>query len=82
MPVIARFYGIIIRMYFREHGVPHFHALYGEHVGVFAIQTLEKIEGSLPQRADRLVREWATQHQSELQKMWDSHKFKQLPGLD
>ena len=82
MPVIARFYGIIIRMYFREHGVPHFHALYGEHVGVFAIQTLEKIEGELPQRADRLVREWATQHQSELQEMWDSRKFRPLPGLD
>ncbi len=28
MPVIARFYGIIIRMYFiqNEHGVAHFHA--------------------------------------------------------
>lgn len=28
MPVITRFYGIVIRMYFREHGVPHFHAVY------------------------------------------------------
>jgi len=27
MPLIARFYGILIKMYFREHGVPHFHAL-------------------------------------------------------
>jgi Domain of unknown function (DUF4160) len=66
MLVIARFYGIVIRMYFREHGVPHLHALYGEHVGVFAIQTLEKIEGSLPQRAERLVRDWAAQHQAGL----------------
>ncbi len=32
MPVIIRFYGIIIKMHFSrsEHGVPHFHALYGE----------------------------------------------------
>ena len=32
MPVIARFYGIIIKMYFSqsEHGIPHFHAVYGE----------------------------------------------------
>jgi hypothetical protein len=37
MPVIARFYGIIIKMYFREHGVPHFHALYGEFNGVYDI---------------------------------------------
>ena len=30
MPVIARFYGVIIKMYFSqsEHGVPHFHAVY------------------------------------------------------
>jgi len=27
MPVIARFYGIAVKMYFREHGVPHFHAV-------------------------------------------------------
>jgi hypothetical protein len=82
MPVIARFYGIVIRMYFREHGVPHFHALYGEHVAVFAIETLEMIEGDLPQRAERLVREWAAQHQSELQNMWKSQKFTELPGLE
>ncbi len=30
MPIIARCYGILIKMYFREHGVPHFHAIYGE----------------------------------------------------
>ena len=27
MPVVSRFYGISIKMYFREHGVPHFHAI-------------------------------------------------------
>jgi hypothetical protein len=40
MPVITRFYGIVIRMYFREHGVPHFHAVYGDAVGVFEIASL------------------------------------------
>lgn len=48
MPVIARFYGIVIKMYFREHGVPHFHAIYGEYNGVLEIETLEMIEGDLP----------------------------------
>ena len=43
MPVIARFYGILIKMYFREHGVPHFHTLYGEYNAVFDVQTLEAI---------------------------------------
>ncbi len=52
MPVIARFYGIIIKMYFSqsEHGVPHFHAVYGEYNGVFDVRTLTMIEGDLPQR--------------------------------
>ena len=52
MPVIARFYGILIKMYFiqSEHGVPHFHAIYGEYNAVFAIDTVEMIEGDLPVR--------------------------------
>ena len=84
MPVIARFYGIIIKMYFSqsEHGVPHFHAVYGEFNGVFSIETLEMIEGDLPVRSQRLVNEWATQYQRELLQMWQSNEFKQLPGLE
>ena len=84
MPVIARFYGLIIKMYFsqREHGIPHFHALYAERNGVFDIQTLEMIEGDLPIRSQKLVREWAAQYQHELLHMWESNEFKQLPGLE
>lgn len=37
MPEISRFYGIVIRMFFKpkEHNPAHIHALYGEHVGIF-----------------------------------------------
>lgn len=31
MPEISRFLGIVIGMFYKEHGVPHFHAVYGEH---------------------------------------------------
>ena len=50
MPVIAKFYGILIKMYFSqaEHGVAHFHAIHGEFNAVFAIETLEMLEGDLP----------------------------------
>ena len=82
MPVIARFYGILIKMYFREHGVPHFHAVYAEYNGVFDMNTLEMIEGDLPPRAQRLVRDWAELYKDELQKMWETQDFKKLPGLD
>ena len=84
MPVIARFYGILIKMYFSqsEHGLPHFHAIYGEFNAVFVIDTLEMLEGDLPIRAQRLIKEWAAQHQRELRDMWDQQEFRQLPGLE
>ena len=84
MPVVARFYGIIIKMYFsqREHGIPHFHAIYGEYNGVVDIRSLELIEGDLPIRAQKLVREWATLYKQELLQMWNSNEFKRLPGLE
>lgn len=84
MPVIARFYGILIKMYFSqsEHGAPHFHALYGEHNGVFDAKTLEMLEGDLPARAQRLIRQWSAQYQNELLEMWNTNQFMQLPGLE
>ncbi len=84
MPVIARFYGILIKMYFSqsEHGVPHFHAVYGDFNGVFSIETLDMMEGDLPSRSQKFVKEWAAQYQSELLRMWQNNEFKQLPGLE
>lgn len=82
MPVIARFYGILIKMYFREHGVAHFHAIYGEFNGVFEVSSLNMIEGDLPARARRLVRDWAEQYKDELQRMWETQDYKKLPGLE
>ncbi|GAB7496955.1 DUF4160 domain-containing protein [Bilophila wadsworthia] len=58
MPVIARFYGIIIKMYFLagEHNPPHFHAtIYGEYVGVIGLNKLDMIDGDLPRKALSLV---------------------------
>ena len=61
---------------------PHFHALYGEHNGVFDVKTLEMLEGDLPMRAQRLVREWSAQYQNELLEMWNTNQFSRLPGLE
>ena len=79
MPVIARFYGIIIKMYFLagEHNPPHFHAIYGE----YRRHRLDMIEGDLPRKALFLVQEWAGEHREALQKMWDTQEFIQLPPL-
>ena len=84
MPVIARFYGVIIKMYFSqsEHGIPHFHAIYGEFNAVFAIETLDILEGNLPVRAQRLVKEWAALYGQELRDIWNRQEFRCLPGLE
>lgn len=71
MPRISSFYGITIAMYYREHGVPHFHARYGECEVSISIETLEPIAGRLPSRALRLVRQWADLHREELHLNWE-----------
>jgi len=84
MPVLSRFYGIIIRMYFlqKEHNPPHIHAIYGEDVAAITIGDGTVLEGALPKKALELVREWITVNRSELLKMWESQEFKQLPPLE
>jgi hypothetical protein len=62
--------------------VPHFHAIYGEFNAVFAIDTLEMLEGDLPARAHTLVSEWAAQYKQELSEMWSRQEFRHLPGLE
>lgn len=64
------------------HPPPHFHAVYGEYVALFDINTLEVIEGDLPQRARKLVEEWATNYQAELKTIWETQEFKKLPPLE
>ena len=84
MPEIARFYGIVIKMFFKpkEHEPSHIHALYGEYMGEFNVQTMEMIQGDLPRKAQTLVCEWLCMHQAELQQMWDEQKVQKLPPLE
>ena len=83
MPEIARFYGIVIKMYFKpkEHEPSHIHALYGEYMGEFNIRTLEMVQGDLPAKAQEIVMEWLQLHQQELQSMWDTQSIRKLPPL-
>ena len=48
MPEISRFFGIVIAMYYKDHGPPHFHAKYSGQTSVFSLQELKLIEGQLP----------------------------------
>ena len=83
VPEICRFYGIVIKMFFKpkEHEPSHIHALYGEHIGIFDLRTMKMTEGDLPRRAQELVEEWLRINQDKLQAMWDSQKLEKLPPL-
>lgn len=69
MPEIARFYGIVIKVFFGDHPPPHFHAIYGEYNALVDVESLEIIEGDLPSRAQKLVLEWAMLYQQDLLQM-------------
>ena len=71
MPTISTFYGIVILMFFDDHNPPHFHVRYGNSQAIIAILEMRIIKGKLPARAERMVLEWAEQHQSELMENWD-----------
>ena len=70
MPRISQFFGVVIYMYYNDHLPPHFHAEYGEHEAVYAIDTLDILRGSLPRRAHAMVVEWAIAHRAELRANW------------
>jgi hypothetical protein len=87
MPELSRFYGIIIYMFAKDHNPPHFHAKYGEYIGIIDIKTGELMEGELPRRALRLVQDWAELHRIELMANWeaaqsDSPEFKRIEPLN
>ena len=50
MPELSRFLGIVIAMYYRDHGPAHFHAIYGEFEITVEIES-GRINGDFPKRA-------------------------------
>lgn len=84
MPIISKFYGITIKMYFmqKEHNPPHIHAFYGEYVSVIDVNTLEEIEGNLPKKALKIVREWIEINKNEILEIWKTQKFRKIKPIE
>ena len=73
MPVISRFYGIVVFMNYREHEPPHFHVLYqDQEISVEILTGI--IEGKMSKRALRMVFEWSELHYNELLDNWERVK--------
>ncbi len=71
MPIVSKFFGIVIAFYWNDHTPPHFHAKYGGEEAVIDIRTGEIIKGSLSRRVLSLVEEWRQLHVDELTQDWN-----------
>lgn len=74
VPIIAVFFGIVIRMFYKEHEPAHFHA---EHQGQQAKFDFDgkMLAGSIQSKtAVRLIRQWAALHGPELVANWANMK--------
>ena len=72
MPTISLFFGIIIRMYWRDndrHKLPHMHAYYNEYEAVFTLDG-EILSGNFPAKQVALVKAWALLHEEDLKANW------------
>jgi hypothetical protein len=82
MPEISRFLGIVIAMYYREHGPAHFHAIYGDFEVTVEIET-GLVNGEFPKRAQSHVLEWLELHRPELLQRWAlARDSRPLPRID
>lgn len=74
MPTISMFYGILIKMFFvdiEKHHIPHIHAEYQGHTGVYSIPEGELLGGSLPNQKQKLVIAWIEIHKDDLIADWE-----------
>ena len=85
MPVLSRFYGIIIRMYFlpKEHNPPHVHVIYQDETFSITIRDLMIIDGeeNPSSRTLSMVKEWITLHRNELLDMWETQELHSIKPL-
>ena len=85
MPEISRFLGIVIAMYYREHGPPHFYAIYGGFEVTVEIDSA-RVNGNFPTRAQSHVLEWLELHRAELLETWllarDSRPLPKIEPLE
>lgn len=69
MPELSRFLGIVVAVYYRDHGPAHFHAIYGGFEVTVEVES-GKVNGQFPKRALAHVQEWRELHRHELLEAW------------
>jgi len=71
MPIIATFFGIIVRMFYDDHNPPHIHIEYQGNKALIDFQG-NILRGNLGSKAAlRLIRDWIDLHEVELIENWN-----------
>jgi hypothetical protein len=70
VPTIAEFLGLRVTIFYRDHPPMHVHVTYQSHQARFLIETGELIDGSMPQRQRRLVKQWIVANCEALTDNW------------
>ncbi len=85
MPVISRFFGIVVYMHWREHAPPHFHVKYQDQEINVEIET-GRVAGQMGPKAVALVQEWRETHKAELLADWklaeQKRSLERIPPLE
>jgi hypothetical protein len=74
VPIIAVFFGIVIRMFYKEHEPAHFHAEHQSQNGKFDFGGKMLVGNIRSKTALRLIRDWALLHRAELETNWSNMK--------
>lgn len=86
MPVIAIFFGIVIRMYYKEHEPRHFHADHQAQHGKFDFDGNQVVGNITSRNALDLIRQWAQLNRAALDANWSKIKSGQpldrIPPLE
>lgn len=84
MPVISRFYGMIVKMYFRqkEHNPPHIHVIDGEKAGTFNLCDGEMSEGDIHSKEQEMIKRYVMYYKHELLQMWETQEFRKLEPIE
>ena len=73
MPTISMFYGILIKMFFKDiekHSLPHIHAEYQGESAVYSIPDGELLAGDINSKKQKLIIAWIEIHQDDLLADW------------
>jgi hypothetical protein len=74
VPIISVFFGIVVRMFYKEHEPAHFHAEYQGQHGKFDFDGHQVVGNVQSGTALRLIAEWGALHRVELERNWDRMK--------